>query len=447
MSMVWRLLALACLLVATAGAKDQNKYAVVATEEADLTLSESVHDLQADSMATSSTDTKIEQPAYTGPEFVATNDWQQLEPGQPIPPGLHVSIDMQSGVKKAKLLDDEDQTGVKLPSEIRAENLEKISETLEELNDDAEQVVPLEERIEKYVQKLSEKKLQGIQVRRDPEIMLEIISSLQEPEVSEERMFDLLDELEGFAHQVDNALDLYSMGGFELINSYIANVNVSVVIRSVAAKVIGAACQNNPVAQQHAVNDGILPILLVQLDTSNDSTEIKRTLYAISAIIRHNPQARDLFWLELGGFGALLKLMHDSTLAVKSKAVGLVGDLVNEEIRGGRHAYEDPQVARESSAAPPKLLRSLADAGWCEVMLGFSSEIKENLLVHETNLISMLAMSPVCTEEFGNKKWVLQALERKSRETFDENPEENEFALDVSKLAREILDLQLILGG
>ena len=39
----------------------------------------------------------------TAPPFVATDEWQEVLPGQAVPPGLHVSIDMQTGKKMAKV--------------------------------------------------------------------------------------------------------------------------------------------------------------------------------------------------------------------------------------------------------------------------------------------------------------------------------------------------------
>lgn len=38
--------------------------------------------------------------------FHATNQWQTIKEGQSIPPGLHVQIDLQTGKKQAKLMDE-----------------------------------------------------------------------------------------------------------------------------------------------------------------------------------------------------------------------------------------------------------------------------------------------------------------------------------------------------
>lgn len=36
--------------------------------------------------------------------FVPTNEWQEIKPGQAIPQGLHVRMDMQTGKKEARLM-------------------------------------------------------------------------------------------------------------------------------------------------------------------------------------------------------------------------------------------------------------------------------------------------------------------------------------------------------
>lgn len=58
------------------------------------------------------TDEKIEVSKEV---FVATNEWQEVKPGQSIPPGLHVRLNIQTGVKEAKLLSEEPDKPVKEP--------------------------------------------------------------------------------------------------------------------------------------------------------------------------------------------------------------------------------------------------------------------------------------------------------------------------------------------
>ena len=70
--------------------------------------------------------------------FVATKEWQVVEEGQAIPPGLHVRMNLQTGLKEAKLLDDEDTgDGVDPASDVESkaasedgDNSEKDSEAI-----------------------------------------------------------------------------------------------------------------------------------------------------------------------------------------------------------------------------------------------------------------------------------------------------------------------------
>lgn len=55
--------------------------------------------------------------------FKPSHEWQVVEEGQVLPPGLHIQMDLQTGKKMAKLM--EQQVGVKLVSEMRRDNLQK----------------------------------------------------------------------------------------------------------------------------------------------------------------------------------------------------------------------------------------------------------------------------------------------------------------------------------
>ena len=48
--------------------------------------------------------TVVEEEPSSREIFVATNEWQEIKPGQAIPQGLHVRMDMQTGKKEARLM-------------------------------------------------------------------------------------------------------------------------------------------------------------------------------------------------------------------------------------------------------------------------------------------------------------------------------------------------------
>ncbi len=62
----------------------------------------------AESVLVSVADTSSAAPL---PEFVPTDEWQTVLPGQSVPPGLWVRVDMTTGERTARLLPEEERNG------------------------------------------------------------------------------------------------------------------------------------------------------------------------------------------------------------------------------------------------------------------------------------------------------------------------------------------------
>jgi len=69
--------------------------------------------------------TVVEEPSRE--TFVPTNEWQEIKPGQAIPRGLHVRMDMQTGKKEARLMQDE---------ETKEQREQRILESIKNIKDD-----------------------------------------------------------------------------------------------------------------------------------------------------------------------------------------------------------------------------------------------------------------------------------------------------------------------
>ena len=50
--------------------------------------------------------------------FVATNEWQEIQEGQKVPAGLHYRMNLETGKKEAKILEESDETKVKVTTPI-----------------------------------------------------------------------------------------------------------------------------------------------------------------------------------------------------------------------------------------------------------------------------------------------------------------------------------------
>lgn len=337
--------------------------AIVATGPVDVrSLSESMHGVSLDQ-----TDSELKR----GRPFVATEEWQTVEEDHELPPGLHVSIDMQSGEKKAKLMDQDEKPGISLESEQDPVKVRVISDSLKQINDEGSGEATSAEKLQKFAEKIAKDRLEGLKIRQDIEIMTGIMSSLidsfKDSNITNDQLADLLEELEGFIHQIDNAVDFQQMGGNLVLLDFIANPNVSSSVRSAAAKVVASSSQNNPKVQQGVIRDGLLEKLLTQAILSTEELETKRTVFAISAIVRQNPEIQEEF-IASGGYATLKALMlRDKWFTVRAAISRFIGD-VSQERPCDKYGSNEKTENHRSITGNPDLRKYLKDNGWCAVL-------------------------------------------------------------------------------
>lgn len=228
--------------------------------------------------------------------FVPTKDWQEIMEGQSIPAGLHVRIDLQTGQKEAKLMEEDDSdkefdqeseqghgtlNGVVADTEQRAFgesdrrgvvnkrtkvfSAEEVKEMLRGLNNNSfsdEENIPRiaairspsgEAKSGSESAKEKERNLKDsdhlmrsakdlrLSFHRDVEVMIELSKVLADNSSSTSELCHALEELEYYVHQIDNARDLNVIGGLVLVVRLLNHTYPEV--RSWAAHVIGSASQ------------------------------------------------------------------------------------------------------------------------------------------------------------------------------------------------------------
>ena len=92
---------------------------------------------------------------------------------------------------------------------------------------------------------------------------------------------------------------------------------------------------SNPKVQISAIENGAIQSMLRILSTELSFTVRKKTMYALSSLLRHFPYAQKKF-LELGGLASLKKLFQDNGIEAEQlqvRAVTLMYDLVTEKVR------------------------------------------------------------------------------------------------------------------
>ena len=227
--------------------------------------------------------------------FVPTKEWQVVKDGQHIPPGLHVRMDFQTGVKEAKLLEEEgeeeeeeekersvkpsDNSGKTHPygesdrrgvvnKRTKVFSAEEVTNMLKDVNNETVDLSNLprlasapsapqgtsssgegDSRLRKEEKEGQETKPTRstaskdlpVTFHRDVEQMLELSIVLANNLSSVPDLCQALEELEYYVHQIHNAHDLNGIGGLVLVVRLLNHTHPDV--KSWAARVIGSASQ------------------------------------------------------------------------------------------------------------------------------------------------------------------------------------------------------------
>ncbi len=211
--------------------------------------------------------------------FIPTEDWKVIKKGQHIPPGLHVRMNLETGLKEAKLLDKNDSGELQKSSDqddddggggpygksdrlgainkrTKVFSIEEVADMLKDINDDGGSVNP--ESLPRIASSLvspedtrtgsnskerthlNRKKL-PVSLHPDVEVMLQLTTTLANKSSSVSELSEALEELEYYVHRMDNAKDLNAIGGLVLVVRLLNHTHPDV--RSWSAHVLGSATQ------------------------------------------------------------------------------------------------------------------------------------------------------------------------------------------------------------
>ncbi|XP_068153038.1 nucleotide exchange factor Sil1 [Drosophila tropicalis] len=346
-------------------------------------------------------------------EFIATNEWQIIAKGQSIPKGLHVRINLQTGLKEAKLI-DKNEGGTSL-QEKKVEN--------EPLGLDYKPDV-----IEESLRKVKEQKQQGKQnyaelkkaynefqknFRTDGELIVELLKQYRNfsktPIESELKLkMDTLENLEYLLHQIDNALVFIDNAGLDDVLLPIVVNETNVPLRISAMRVLGSLTSNNPKAQIKVFEKNFGSHLAQILTSSTNSGELSAALHAFGSLLRKFPLAQQRI-LSTSGTQALIRVLRCSQIELRTKAkvITIISDLVQEK-RSVLETAGSQDVPDGSSAMAQYVLlefESWLDAhGYCSTMDNVLS--KDFLhLIDQPEIVEQLSMTLDTTENICHPLW------------------------------------------
>uniref|UniRef100_A0A8D1AAE5 Nucleotide exchange factor SIL1 n=2 Tax=Sus scrofa TaxID=9823 RepID=A0A8D1AAE5_PIG len=316
--------------------------------------------------------------------FHPTHEWQALHPGQAVPAGSHVRLNLQTGAREVKLQDEDKfrsnlkglKKGKRLDINTNTYTSQDLKSALAKFKEGAERENSKEDKerqakVKRLFRPIEELKKDfeelNVVIETDMQIMVRLINKFNSSSSSLEEKVAALFDLEYYVHQMDNAQDLLSFGGLQVVINGLNSTEP--LVKEYAAFALGAAFSSNPKVQVEAVEGGALQKLLVILATEQPLTAKKKVLFALCSLLRHFPYAQQQF-LKLGGLQVLRSLVQEKgTEVLAVRVVTLLYDLVTEKM----FAEEEAELTRETS--PEKLqqyrqvhlLPGLREQGWCEI--------------------------------------------------------------------------------
>lgn len=244
-------------------------------------------------------------------------------------------INLQTGVKEAKLLDESERGTALQGKPDGQEQSEQLS--LEHKANIVEESVRKVKQNRDYAELHKAYKDFQNNFRTDGEMIHQILEKYRNfsksPLESELKpKLHSLENLEYMLHQIDNTMAFINGGGLDNILLPIVVNETNTDLRVSAMRVLSALTSNNPKAQIKVFERNFGSFLAQILMTSTNRAEISSALHAFGALLREFPLAQQRVLSTLG-IQALVGVLRspDVDLSSKAKVVTLISDLVLEK--------------------------------------------------------------------------------------------------------------------
>lgn len=319
--------------------------------------------------------------------------------GQPIPKGLHVRINLETGLTEAKLLEDELQDNKKSallpidqPEPSKDETIEpengpehsKISKaSLEEAlkhiknedltPDDEEAIKRVTNKFKKYEDIKKELKHLSLTPKTDIELLRELVKKYENVQTDKNldssannvQLYNLFEDIEYLVHQIEAAEEFITLNGFK--NLIYPNFNsTNSKIKGQVLNILGSSVQNNPKIQIHALETGCIDKLLRLLALEQNNDVSSRTLYAISSVLRRFPLAQQQF-LKNGGLAVFSDLFENpDKLKIQIRVLTLLSDLITEHNNAIKYSEHPEFQEKLNQYKKINIKLRLKDLKWCD---------------------------------------------------------------------------------
>uniref|UniRef100_A0A672H2S4 Nucleotide exchange factor SIL1 n=1 Tax=Salarias fasciatus TaxID=181472 RepID=A0A672H2S4_SALFA len=341
-----------------------------------------------------------------------TELWQTLKPGQAVPAGSHVRLNLQTGEREVRLGEEqlkywsqEHREEQEALSSFSPDELKRAMKKIKADSISAEQQASAGSRFRPLEELKKDMAELDLLVETDVQIMKRLLEQLNNSNASPEQRVGVLQELEYLVHQVDNAQTLCAMGGLQLVLGGLNSSDFRVQENS--ALVLGSALSSNPAVQVQAVENGALQTLLTALATAQPLHVRKKVLFAVASLLRHFPLAQQHF-LSRGGLQLLAALFRqDGGGVLRTRIATMLYDLISEK-RGLEAFLDSAHQERLRQYSRVSLQAELLEDGWCLLVPQLLDSTEHDY--REKALRTLLAMAPVCLQEFRSHGSLLDSL-------------------------------------
>ncbi|KAF7990880.1 hypothetical protein HCN44_000685 [Aphidius gifuensis] len=397
--------------------------------------------------------------------FIATNEWKVVNKGQPIPKGLHVRHNFQTGITEAKLMDDDNNSVIKNEkSDLVLHPEAAISDgddtPINELKRKLRNMMfEADESSDNKYQHINPKKVdkKSLNMTTDTEILTKIF---QELDIYDESLktgnltasdvdfvLHLFNELEYLLHQIDNAQIFAKKNGIPKISICLNLNNDDIKIE--ALKVLGTAVQSNEKVQLKALDDNLVEKLL-NLLVNSDKTDVKsKCMFALGALVRQCIKAQKIL-IENNGIEVFSKILQNDEQLIQSRVMKLVSDLAveRETIKHTENDRNSKEIIQQYDDT--EFEKYLLSSNYCNHLLTlllnkFDNDVSINSINQnnqefiEIIFDNMINLSSICKVNYQNNNLLINVIKNISN-LFNEKY--NQQSDDTDDFKNRIIQLQ-----
>lgn len=274
--------------------------------------------------------------------------------GQKVPQGLHYRINLATGYKEAKILEEENEKTSLIPveEEIKDDKTDveiarkKLEAALKNIpankfdDDTEEKFKEISKKFRSYKELKEDLKDLKLDMKSEMEIMNSLLEEISSESLKVETKLKVLDDIEYLCHNIDNSLHFISIGGLEkILIPYLNDTKVSPEVVQRSMRVLAVILQNNIEAKSYVIQKtNIANYLINILSKSINSDHQSTAIFAYGSLVRNNQNATKGLNGQMPseifkkGMTVLIELIGNpkTALKVKNKALTLIGDLLNE---------------------------------------------------------------------------------------------------------------------